>query len=95
MSVRKVILIVMSIVMLASVAEAQRADLKRAGKMMKNLEYKEAIRIYNKVLEKRDNAEAKINIAEAYRKIDDAENAEYWYGQVVILPEAQPIHQLY
>lgn len=85
----------MSIVMLASVAEAQRADLKRAGKMMKNLEYKEAIRIYNKVLEKRDNAEAKINIAEAYRKIDDAENAEYWYGQVVILPEAQPIHQLY
>lgn len=81
--------------MLNTMADAQKAALKRARTMMNNLEYKEAIRVYNKILQKRDNAEAKINIAEAYRKIDDSENAEYWFGQVVILPEAQPIHQLF
>nr|MCU0347030.1 OmpA family protein [Saprospiraceae bacterium] len=38
---------------------------------------------------------AKINLAEAYRKINDTPNAEFWYGQVVRLPQAEPIHKLY
>ena len=95
MSIKRIIFISLSILMLNTMADAQKAALKRARTMMNNLEYKEAIRVYNKILQKRDNAEAKINIAEAYRKIDDSENAEYWFGQVVILPEAQPIHQLF
>lgn len=95
MSFKKIFIITLSFFLLSSMAVAQKAALKRGRAMMNNLEYKEAIRVYSQILEKKDNAEAKINIAEAYRKIDDAENAEYWYGQVVILPEAQPIHMLY
>ncbi len=74
---------------------AQAAKLKRAKNFMDNLEYLSAIQMYNKILEGNDVAEAKINIAECYRKIDDTENAEFWYGQVVRLPEVQPIHKLY
>jgi len=59
------------------------------------LSYYEAIELYNLILEKDDNPEAKIYLADAYRKINDTENAEFWYGQVVRLPEAQPVHKLY
>ena len=73
--------------------EAQK--LKKAKRQMEFLNYVGAIEIYNQILEKDDVAEAKINIAECYRKISDSENAEYWYGQVVRLPEAEPIHNLF
>jgi len=74
-------------------AEAQK--LKKAKRNMEMLNYIGAIELYNQILEKDDIAEAKINIAECFRKISDSENAEYWYGQVVRLPEAEPIHNLY
>ena len=74
---------------------AQSSKLKRAKKLFDGLAYIEAIELYNLILEKDDNAEAKIYLADAYRKINDTENAEYWYGQVVRLPEAQAIHKLY
>jgi len=74
---------------------AQSSKLKRAKKHYDNLAYMEAIELYNLILEKGDNAEAKIYLAESYRKINDTENAEYWYGQVVRIAEAQPIHKLY
>ncbi len=81
--------------LVVAVASAQTAKLKRAKHLMDNLEYQSAIHLYNQILEKNDVAEAKINLAECYRKIDDTENAEFWYAQVVRLPEAQPIHKLY
>lgn len=62
---------------------------------MEQLNYMGAIELYNQILDKDDNPEAKINIAEAYRKVNDSENAEYWYGQVVQLSDAEPIHKLY
>lgn len=74
---------------------AQSSKLKRAKKQFEDLAYIDAIELYNQILEKDDNAEAKIYLADAYRKINDTENAEYWYGQVVRLPEAQAIHKLY
>ncbi len=76
-------------------AFAQSGKLKQANKMMKNLNYIEAIELYNQILEKNDVAEAKIKIAEAYRKIGDSGNGEFWYGQVVRLAEAEPIAKLY
>ena len=77
-----------------SVTSAQ-SKLKQARKYMDKLNYIGAIELYNKVLEKNDYAEAKINLAECYRKVNDPENAEYWYGQVVRLPEAEPVHKLF
>jgi outer membrane protein OmpA-like peptidoglycan-associated protein len=76
-------------------AFAQAGKLKQAKQKMDNLDYMGAIELYNQILEGNDASEAKINLAEAYRKINDTQNAEFWYGQVVRLPEAEPIHKLY
>lgn len=76
-------------------AQSKNAKVERAKRYMKDLNYIGAIEILNGVLAQEDNAEAKINLAECYRKVSDTENAEFIYGQVVRLPEAQPIHYLY
>jgi len=54
-----------------------------------------AIVLYQQILEKEDSPEAMVNLAECYRKINDPENAERWYAQVVQLPQAKAIHRLY
>ena len=74
---------------------AQSARLKRANEAMQDLDYMTAIVEYQQVLQREDIAEAKIGLAESYRKINDTENAEYWYGQIVRLPNTKPIHKLY
>ncbi len=62
---------------------------------MQDLDYMTAIVEYQQVLQREDLPEAKINLAECYRKINDTENAEYWYGQIVRLPNTKPVHKLY
>ncbi len=79
---------------IVSAASAQ-SRISRAKQYMKDLNYVGAIELLNQILSKGDNSEAKINLAECYRKVNDSENAEFLYGQVVRLPEAQPIHFLY
>ena len=79
----------------AATLSAQSAKLERAKKSMKELDYVGAIELLNQILSKGDDAGAKIALAECYRKIGDAQNAEFLFGQVVRLPEAQPIHFLY
>ena len=93
--IKKTLLMALVLVLGLTSLNAQSAKLKRAKKFFDGLAYIEAIEIYNQILEKNDNSEAKIYLADAYRKINDTENAEYWYGQVVRLPEAQPVHKLY
>ncbi len=83
------------LLLVATAGIAQSGKIKRAKQLMKDLSYRPAIALYTQVLEKEDNAEAKISIAECYRKVNDWENAEYWYGQVVRLPQAEPIHKMY
>ena len=92
---QRVILALLFCVIASSGISAQLSKVKRARAHMENLNYQDAIVLYNQILEKNDNPEAKINIAEAYRKVNDSENAEYWYGQVVQLSDAEPIHKLY
>jgi outer membrane protein OmpA-like peptidoglycan-associated protein/tetratricopeptide (TPR) repeat protein len=93
---QKSTLLLLTFLLLATAAMGQSSKLKRAAKYMRDLNYSSAIEVYNQVLEKhKDNAEAKINLAECYRKIGDAYNIEYWYGQVVQLPQVEPIHKLY
>ena len=57
----------------------QSAKLKKANQHMEALNYQAAILLFNEVLEKNDDAEAKMNLAECYRKVNDPSNAEYWY----------------
>ena len=75
--------------------EAQQKKLKKADKNYKALNYQKAIAYYLDVLDKRDISSAKIKVAECYRKIGDMNEAAFWYGQVVRLPEVKPIHKLY
>ena len=79
----------------ASAVSAQAGKLKRARAAMEELNYVGAIEILNQILQKKDNAEAKKLIAESYRKVSDTENAEYWYSQVVLLPDVEPVQKLY
>ncbi len=80
----------------AEIQAQSSGKLKSANQKMEMLDYMGAIAEYNQILSKNaDISEAKIKLAECYRKISDTENAEYWYGQVVRLPEAEPIHYLY
>ena len=92
---KKVILALLLFLIASSSSFAQLSKEKRARKYMEELNYMGAIELYNQILDKDDNPEAKINIAEAYRKVNDSENGEYWYGQVVQLADAEPIHKLY
>ncbi len=68
---------------------------RQADQAMQDLDYMTAIVLYQQVLENDDDSSAKINLAECYRKINDTENAEHWYGEVVKLPAAKAIHRLY
>lgn len=74
---------------------AQKAALKRANKFYQDLSFQNAIVAYLDILDRRDVAEAKINVADCYRRLGNTSDAEYWYGQVVHLPEAKPLHKLY
>ena len=76
-------------------ADAQSNRIKRAQRLMDDLNYSDAIQQFTQILESTDDAAAKIALAEAYRKINDPVNAEYWYGQIVRLPEATPLDKLY
>ena len=93
--IKKLIFSTLLLTLFSTIGFAQGSKLKRAKAAMEALNYVGAIEMYNQILEKDDNAEAKIQLAECYRKISDSENAEYWYGQVVRLPEAESVHKLY
>lgn len=88
-------LLAIVLVCFTGTVQAQTAKLEKAKRMMKELNYQGAIELLTQITSTKDNAEAKINLAECYRKVSDSENAEFLYGQVVRLPEAQPIHYLH
>ena len=92
---KRSLLVVVFVAILTSGLFAQATKLKKARNYMDDLNYVGAIELYNQILDNSDNADAKINIAECYRKISDSENAEFWYGQVVRLPEAEAVHYLF
>ncbi len=95
MNIKKLIFTFLIGTIFCSTILGQSVKLKKANQNMEALNYQAAIQLFNEVLEKSDDAEAKMNIAECYRKINDPSNAEYWYGQVVRLPQVEPIHKLY
>ncbi len=90
--------IVASLLLLACFAfdaTAQKNKLQRANKDFDKYNYQSAIPLYLEILDKADVAEAKIKLAESYRRVNNWTEAEYWYGQIVHLPDAKPIYSLY
>jgi outer membrane protein OmpA-like peptidoglycan-associated protein/tetratricopeptide (TPR) repeat protein len=88
------LLLVLALTIFSANIFAQSGKVKKAKEQMDALNFLGAIQMLQQMLEKDDNSEAKILLADCYRSINDTENAEYWFGQVVRLPEAQPIHKL-
>jgi outer membrane protein OmpA-like peptidoglycan-associated protein len=82
-------------IFLSTTLMAQKVKLERANREFEQFNYSEAIILYQGILEKNDVSEAKIKLAESFRKIDNMGEAEYWYGQVVHLPDPEPIYVLY
>lgn len=74
---------------------AQQLRLRVADSYMERMDYPAAIEIYEQILRKEEIPSAKINLAEAYRKINNTREAELWYAQVVNLPNADPLSYLY
>ncbi|MBL7802870.1 MAG: PD40 domain-containing protein [Saprospiraceae bacterium] len=92
-NIKNILPLLLLLTCLAAPASAQ--SLQRARTAMDELDFMTAIQEYQLLLQREDNPEAKINLAECYRKINDTDNAEYWYAQVVVLPQAKSIHYLY
>jgi outer membrane protein OmpA-like peptidoglycan-associated protein/tetratricopeptide (TPR) repeat protein len=95
MNIIKLFFVAVFATLACNVSHAQFNKLKRANQFMESLNYQEAIQLYNEILQRGDDSQAKMNIAKAYRMVNDTENAEYWYGQVVRLPESKAVHKLY
>ncbi len=91
----RILIILGALMLMHGVVSAQSSKMKRANKAFESLNYQQAIEYYNEVLGKEDNARAKINLAESYRKVNNTEEAEYWLGQIVNMPESEAVHKLY
>ncbi|NJN78000.1 MAG: hypothetical protein HC803_06415 [Saprospiraceae bacterium] len=92
---KKITLSFLLVFFVASIGFAQKSKLQRANVEFEDYNYNSAIQLYLEILDKADIAEAKIKLAESYRKVNNMGEAEFWYGQVVHLPEAKPIYYLY
>ncbi|MGL5890670.1 MAG: tetratricopeptide repeat protein, partial [Bacteroidia bacterium] len=77
-------------------ASAQSGTLIKANKLYESKAYADAIPKYESVIE-RDSTqqEAIIRLADCYRLTNNTEKALKWYGKVVKLSSAQPIHNYY
>lgn len=95
MDAKHIIASLLLLVCLAFSATAQKAKLQRANKEFDKFNYQTAIPLYLEILDKVDVAEAKIKLAEAYRRVNNWTEAEFWYGQIVHLPDAKPVYMLY
>ena len=68
--------------------------LKEGNRLYDGLAYSDAIEEYQKVLGKKDVAEARIKLAESYRLTNNIQKAEEAYSLVVKLKESKPVHKL-
>lgn len=87
--------IIFFLLLLCPASARLQSRLTRADNAMQELDYMTAITLYQEVLDRENNPEAMINLAECYRKVNDAVHAEEWYAKVVQLPQAKAIHRLY
>lgn len=92
---RKIVTCCLVFILLSTTLMAQKAKLERANREFERFNYSDAIVLYQEILEKNDISEAKIKLAESFRKVDNMGEAEYWYGQIVHLPEAEAIYSLH
>src|SRR4051812_31589226 len=69
--------------------------IRQGNRLYKEYAYSMAIKEYQKGLSKKEFPEARIRLAESYRKMNDLPHAEEAYSKAIQLPEAEPIHKLH
>ncbi len=84
-----------SILMLLFFTACTEGLYKKGVKSYDKFEYKKAINNFENYLQRRDKADAKIKLANAYRMVYDMPNAEKWYAQSVEIPESEPINMFH
>ncbi|BDS15084.1 OmpA family protein [Aureispira anguillae] len=89
------ILTLFIVLVFCAVADAQRPKLNRAERLMGQHNYTAAINLYLSILEKGNDDDAMIGIAECYRRIGNPDETEYWYGLVSRMPNAPQKSWLY
>jgi len=63
-------------------------DIKEADKLYRQLDYKYALEIYEKIMNVNPSVEVAQKIANCYRFINNTEAAEIWYNKVIAYPDA-------
>ncbi len=79
----KNILFIQLFLLLAFTLNAQKRLLYKADNFLNVLAYARAIPLYEEVIEKHDDASAKIKLAECYKNLNYYDKAEFWYKQVI------------
>jgi outer membrane protein OmpA-like peptidoglycan-associated protein/tetratricopeptide (TPR) repeat protein len=72
-----------------------QGKLKRAVKEMEALNFSEAIELLQEYVEKENAPEAKLQLAECYRRTNNWDKARFWYEQIIETSAVRPEHQLY
>jgi outer membrane protein OmpA-like peptidoglycan-associated protein len=83
------------ILLVALMASCTSVRLRNANEYYDAHAYTDAIRKYEKVLEKRMIPEAMIRLADCYRQIGNTHQTEILYSKIIRMPEARPVHYLY
>jgi peptidoglycan-associated lipoprotein len=69
--------------------------IRQGNRLYDDFAYSMAIKEYQKGLSKKEFPNARIKLAECYRKMNDYAHAEEAYSKAVQLPTAQPVHKLH
>lgn len=68
--------------------------MRQGNRLYNDLAYSMAIEEYQKALSKKEFPQARVRLAESYRKMNDLAKAEEAYSKVVQSKEVEPIHKL-
>ncbi len=74
-------------------ASLNAQSIKKANEHFDRKSYPKAAKIYEQILSKGENTEAKIKLGECYRLTRQYESAEYWYEQIVAISNIDPAYK--
>jgi peptidoglycan-associated lipoprotein len=83
------------ILFLVSITGCLSVKLRNADTYYEDYSFADAIKNYEAVLNKKNNPEAMIKLADCYRQTNNSIKSEQWYKEVVKLSNSLPEHKLY
>jgi len=87
----KILMIGLICTLLSFQSIGQDLFLKLGNRYYENGQYEKAINLYKRVLTRDNIFQAKENLADSYRRINNYRQAEYWYNLVTQSSKAKPI----